>query len=147
MKTLRKIGLAIIAVLVCMNLTACGDDDDDERDVSTDKICGTWTCYKTVSHSADIFDEDGDGDTDEWGEEEVEYPSNDKWIFNTDGTYKIICDGKTTDTGTWQLHSQHILFTEYGISCDYTVEKITDNEMILYCNFLTLSDNRVYLRR
>ena len=32
MKTLRRIGFLFLAVMLCFNFTACGDDDDDEDD-------------------------------------------------------------------------------------------------------------------
>ena len=41
MKTLRLIGLLIMAVMVSINLTACGDDDDEENTPITQKYIET----------------------------------------------------------------------------------------------------------
>ncbi|TGX98520.1 hypothetical protein [Bacteroides muris (ex Afrizal et al. 2022)] len=39
MKTLRFIGMALIAVIMCVNFVACSDDDDEETNAT---IEGTW---------------------------------------------------------------------------------------------------------
>ena len=54
MKTLRLIGTTLLMVVLCLNFTACGDDDDDDIDVS--QLEGTWG----LTHSAG------------WGLEETE---------------------------------------------------------------------------
>ena len=46
MKTLRLIGTILLMVVLCLNFTACGDDDDDDIDVS--QLEGTWG----LTHSA-----------------------------------------------------------------------------------------------
>ena len=46
MKTLRLIGTTLLMVVLCLNFTACGDDDDDDIDVS--QLEGTWG----LTHSA-----------------------------------------------------------------------------------------------
>jgi uncharacterized lipoprotein YehR (DUF1307 family) len=39
MKTLRLIGMAIVAVIMCVNFAACSDDDEEEANAT---IEGTW---------------------------------------------------------------------------------------------------------
>ena len=39
MKTLRLIGMAIVAVIMCVNFVACSDDDEEETNAT---IEGTW---------------------------------------------------------------------------------------------------------
>ena len=39
MKTLRFIGMAIVAVIMCVNFAACSDDDEEEANAT---IEGTW---------------------------------------------------------------------------------------------------------
>ena len=39
MKTLRFIGMALIAVIMCVNFVACSDDDEEEANAA---IEGTW---------------------------------------------------------------------------------------------------------
>ena len=41
MKTLRFIGMAIIAVVISVNFVACSSDDDDENE-SNSPLVGTW---------------------------------------------------------------------------------------------------------
>ena len=40
MKTLRLIGTTLLMVVLCLNFTACGDDDDDE--ITSDNLVGRW---------------------------------------------------------------------------------------------------------
>ena len=39
MKTLRLIGMAIVAIVMSVNFTACSDDDDD---IDIAQLEGTW---------------------------------------------------------------------------------------------------------
>ena len=39
MKTLRLIGTTLLMVVLCLNFTACGDDDDDDP---SNPIVGVW---------------------------------------------------------------------------------------------------------
>lgn len=41
MRTLRLIGMAIVAVIMCVNFTACSDDDDEEQ--GGNAVVGTWS--------------------------------------------------------------------------------------------------------
>ncbi len=79
MRTLRLIGIAIVAVLIGMNLTACSDDDDDNKsstNTTSNKINGheyedlglsvKWaTCNIGASSSSDY------GNYYAWGETET----------------------------------------------------------------------------
>ena len=43
MKTLRLIGMAIVAVIMSVNFTACSDDDDEGEGKSlSEKLVGHW---------------------------------------------------------------------------------------------------------
>jgi uncharacterized lipoprotein YehR (DUF1307 family) len=43
MKTLRFIGMAVIAVIMSVNFMACSDDDDEEDNrPDSEKIVGQW---------------------------------------------------------------------------------------------------------
>ena len=42
MKTLRFIGMAIIAVVISVNFVACSSDDDDDENESNSPLVGTW---------------------------------------------------------------------------------------------------------
>lgn len=47
MKTLRFIGMAIIAVVMSVNFVACSSDDDDENE-SNSPLVGTWIMTKSI---------------------------------------------------------------------------------------------------
>lgn len=49
MKTLRFIGMAIIAVIMSVNFVACSSDDDDENE-SNSPLVGTWMMTKSISN-------------------------------------------------------------------------------------------------
>jgi hypothetical protein len=74
MKTFRLIGMAVMAVLMCVNFAACSSDDDPTEEPTTDLskiIIGTWV-------------QDGDDDimviksdkTLTWYENETDYKNN-----------------------------------------------------------------------
>ena len=41
MRTFRLIGMALLAVVMCVNFTSCSDDDEEEQG-ETFNIEGTW---------------------------------------------------------------------------------------------------------
>lgn len=49
MKTLRFLGFAIVAILMCVTFTACGSDDDGNGGT----IVGTWTRYYNDGSTVD----------------------------------------------------------------------------------------------
>ena len=68
MKTFRMIGMALFAVLMCVNFTSCSSDDDDETQEEF-SIVGTW---KMIQGDMDewtiIFRENGTA-RDSWSDE------------------------------------------------------------------------------
>lgn len=74
MKTLRLIGMAIVAIVMSVNFAACGDDDDD---VNTADLIGLWEGVSSDS----VEKENGQiVDTD------TEDLSDLRMRFNSDGT-------------------------------------------------------------
>lgn len=59
MKTLRLIGTTLLMVVLCLNFAACGDDDDDEVDTSS--LEGTWGLVRSAGW--ELCHEDGAKDT------------------------------------------------------------------------------------
>lgn len=55
MKTLRFIGMALVAIIMSVNFVACGDDDDDKSGDAANFI-GKWKIEKT----------NYEGETEEW---------------------------------------------------------------------------------
>lgn len=52
MKTLRLIGMALIAVIMCVNFAACSDDDEDESGNAASLI-GTWKIEKVATNGVE----------------------------------------------------------------------------------------------
>ena len=42
MRTLRLIGMAVIAVIMSVNFTACSDDEEEDNRPLSEKIIGHW---------------------------------------------------------------------------------------------------------
>ena len=42
MKTLRLIGTTLLMVVLCLNFTACGDDDEEDNRPLSEKLLGKW---------------------------------------------------------------------------------------------------------
>lgn len=63
MKTFRMIGMALFAVLMCVNFTSCSSEDEDEVEIPEDfSIIGTWKMIEGDMDSWTItFLEDGTG--------------------------------------------------------------------------------------
>ena len=127
MKTFRLIGMALMAVLMCVNFAACSSSDDDEEKVPENfSIVGTW---KMVNGDMDqwtiIFREDGTG-TDSWTDEGY----SDEYEF----TYRLDLDNRTLyiqipgeGTMTWKIVK--ISNTEVTMQYTYTEEdgsKVTE---------------------
>ena len=58
MKTLRLIGTTLLMVVLCLNFTACGDDDEENS------IVGTWKSEVADSYGYTVaftFNSDGSG--------------------------------------------------------------------------------------
>lgn len=47
MKTLRLIGMTLLAVVMCMNFVSCGDDDDDDKNDNAVSLVGKWKVEKS----------------------------------------------------------------------------------------------------
>ena len=87
MKTLRFIGIALVAIIMSVNFVACSDDDDDNP------IVGTWR--------GEVVD-DGKG-------------YSDSYTFNADGSgiWQEFKDGKQIDSESFKysLDGDKITFT------------------------------------
>ena len=127
MKTFRLIGMALMAVLMCVNFAACSSSDDDEEKVPENfSIVGTW---KMVNGDMDqwtiIFREDGTG-TDSWTDEGY----SDEYEF----TYRLDLDNRTLyiqipGEGTMAWKIVKISNTEVTMQYTYTEEdgsKVTE---------------------
>lgn len=84
MKTLRLIGMAIVAVIMSVNFTACSDDDDEGEGKSlSEKLVGHWV----LTYEEGFIKEENYPDY-EWSHEpKDEYEYFGHFTFRADGTY------------------------------------------------------------
>lgn len=59
MRTLRLIGTTLLMVVLCLNFTACGDDDDDDP---SNPLVGVWQNDDEGEHLRWTFRNDGSGE-------------------------------------------------------------------------------------
>lgn len=89
------IGMALIAVLMCVNFTACGGDDDPNEESTTDLskvIIGTWV-------------QDGDDD--------IMVIKSDKTVtwYENENNYK---NNIVSNIHTWEVKGEWVYFYESG---------------------------------
>lgn len=118
MKTFRMVGMALIAILMCVSFSSCSNDDEDEFKLSgpyATKIIGTWE----ITH---------------FGDGKVWIPWTKKTTsatFNSNGTYS----GQGyfgTGTGTFELSNSHITcYVDGEIFIQYDVVSIENNIAVL----------------
>ena len=96
MRTLRLIGLAIVAIVMSVNFAACSDDDDD---FNTDDLVGLWegvTSEFEEKENGQVVDQD-----------DAENIDDERIRFNSDGTLISYYKGGSTwvveDEGTWSV--------------------------------------------
>lgn len=110
MKTLRMFGMALFAVLMCLNFASCSSDDEEEEAKNyAELIIGTWI----------LVDEDYSGSL----------------TFRTDGTGTATED-RWSDPFTWKLSGNTIHFTmpnDDGTNdvWDETIKELTDTQLVL----------------
>lgn len=124
MKTLRFIGMALIAVVMCVNFAACSDDEEEDKSGDAASLIGTWKVVKTVYDNGEIIDgEEHDFPywvidsstlycTDEVGEEKSDYCK-----YTYDAEKKII----------------HLTYINDGHDGGtFTVLKLTSDELVYH---------------
>lgn len=95
MKTLRLIGTTLLMVVLCLNFTACSDDDDD---FNVSDLEGLWEGVTSE------FEEKENGQV---VDKETESLDDQRIKFNSDGTvisyYKSGSNWIVEDEGTWSV--------------------------------------------
>ncbi|GCB33424.1 lipocalin family protein [Bacteroides faecalis] len=132
MKTLRILGTTLLITVLCLNFTACSDDDDDEdnRPLS-EKIVGHW-----VLTYEEGFIKEANYPDHEWShapKDEYEYFGN--FTFRADGTYsQYDLDGTSTPQSIekWSVNGDVItLIEDEHEQYDLKVVEITNDKLIL----------------
>ena len=109
MKTLRLIGTTLLMVVLCLNFTACGDDDDD---IDLSPLEGTWGLVRSAGW--ELCSEETEKD--EWDDSYDPYnPSNDgmdeKLVIKklTDNSYSVTAYYYSTYSKSWEPEGNQIL--------------------------------------
>ena len=101
MKTLRFIGMTLLMVVLCLNFTACGDDDDDDP---SNPLVGVWQNDDEGEHLRWTFRNDGSG------EEHLFYDDDSESY-----TYQFTYDDDDTDKYTININGNTMTAkNEYG---------------------------------
>ena len=110
-KTFRKLGLALVAVLAtCLTLASCSNDDDNNAtnvDYSKD-IIGTW--YYEKEGYADLYEIRADGTFEGLGgSAESIWTAIGKWTLKQDHLVLTTNEGKTQLSGTITVYAKDIM--------------------------------------
>ena len=132
MKTLRLIGTTLLLVVLCLNFTACGDDDDDEdnRPLS-EKIVGHWVLTHEEGYVKDSNYPEDDHAWNHAPKDECEYFGN--FTFREDGTYsEYDLDGTSNPQSIekWSVNVITLIEDEHE-QYDLKVLEITSNKLVL----------------
>ena len=113
MRTLKLIGMALLAIVMCVNFTACSDDDEPEEENSTTNInkaiIGTWA-------------QDGDDDI-------MVVESNGKLTFyENENDYK---EHIISDVYTWNINNEWLkCYFENKLEIEARPKDIKKNKII-----------------
>lgn len=149
MKTLRLIGLAIVAIVMSVNFVACSDDDDD---FNVSDLEGLWegvTSEFEEKENGQVVDKDTESLDDQRikfnsdGTVISYYKAGSNWVVEDEGTYSVkdgkiymSADGEEDVAKILELNPQTLVIeisesgTEDGVSYSYyekdTYKKITE---------------------
>lgn len=134
MKTLRLIGMAIVAIIMSVNFAACGDDDDEEDNRPlAEKLIGHWVL---TYEEGFIKDSEYPDDDEAWShapKDECEYFGN--FTFRADGTYsEYDLDGTSNPQSIekWSVNGNVItLIEDEHEQYDLKVLEITSDKLVL----------------
>lgn len=126
MKTLRLIGMAIIAVMMSVNFAACGDDDEEGNlpTIGTAKdLVGRWTLTWTKG-----WEINSEGARETWDEED----SGEDFIFQADGTGWKATPYTQYPSFTWKFENNNFTWN-YDFYQNCTVKIIQlDSENLIF---------------
>lgn len=114
MRTLRFIGMAIVAVIMSINFAACSDDDDKSEDVAN--FIGKWK-IETINYQ---------GETEEWdGYPFFVVTANNIYFTDEEGTTKSDYSTYTYDAKSKTITAKYV---NSGKTYIIKVVKLTDTE-------------------
>ncbi|MCC8188523.1 MAG: lipocalin family protein [Bacteroides sp.] len=117
--TKKFLGIAFLAMALCVGFASCSDDDE----VKTDRLVGKWY----VTHVEGWYMEDGDKKDYSWG-------VNDVWTyqFNSDNSGTEVERGGDSYSFTWSVPNDTHIRMAFSGKTDETVEvsKLTKSTFI-----------------
>ena len=134
MKTLRLIGMALVAVIMSVNFAACSDDDDEGEGKSlSEKLVGHWVLTYEEGYEKDVeFPEDDRA----WSHEpkdECEYFGN--FTFRrdlTDSKYYLEVTNNPQGIEKWEVNGDVITLIEDEFEqYDLKVLEISSSKLVL----------------
>lgn len=123
MRTLRLIGMAIVAVIMCVNFTACSDDDDDEEQGGGTTggkrlISVIWENkqegYSDTEESKYEYDAQGRVSKETYTTSDGDYETRNYTYSDSKITVTTVWEGKVAETETYILNK--------GVVVKYTQE-------------------------
>lgn len=124
MRTLRLIGTTLLMVMLAVNFTACGDDEDGQTIIEQANLIGkwqsTWEKIHKVENGKEVITSD-------------EAYTNGLWEFKADGTcIESYVDGGYTETSRWSLKDNKLTISyDDGYSDVLTVNELTATKLVL----------------
>ena len=105
MRTFRMIGMVLVAVLMCVNFTACSDDDDEPEG---DSIVGTWEYTSSYQGNGTFTFKSNGGLV--WNDGE-ETTSNHTYTLNGSELKIIFNDNDDYTLGTFIMNGNNATYT------------------------------------
>lgn len=122
MKTLRLIGMAIIAVIMSINFVAC-DDDEDSDNIS---LIGKWKVDSRIEVEHGVT-------THYTYQDLIDDGSYPYLVFEEKDTYYIDVDGSIKEYSSSYTHDENlkVLTINHGSEYKYEIISLTKNKLIL----------------
>ena len=140
MKTFRMIGMALFAVLMCVNLASCGGDDEEVEPTSKNLLIGTWNKVAEFKRTefADGSYEENESTSEQFRlvfnsnnkGESYEY-ENGKWIKENDFT--------------WELNGSKLYMNEGNNEGYVNILELTATKLVADETY-TKNDKKIYQR-
>lgn len=142
MKTLRYIGTALLAMVLCLNLTSCSDDDDDNGATEANLV-GTWQYM-----AGEDWDKENGNiiDYDSFEDQDLRFTFNEDHTYTNDEKYSSDGLWHQAGSGTWKLVGNKIYLQGNGDEdSEYiTIKKITSTDMVWEDHITYNEDGNTY---
>ena len=112
--------MAVIAIIMSVNLTACSDDDEDSTPTA-EKLAGQWVLTHEEGYEKEPSEPEYDREWNHAPKDECEYYGN--FLFRADGTFvESDLDNSELQRGKWTLSNNLLTLREQGYEYYYEEE-------------------------